>query len=141
MRLDSSVHWVFVSFEFVNFNPFGEYAVPGECFGSMLQRLLVNALWPFAAMLCALVAVAISTFTSYKSRAEPASQRIRAVLYRAFHLSLLIVYFVLPSVSQRIFDARKVPITGCTRAPRLSQGVTRGMCGVRCMHPSTHMHI
>ena len=112
MRLDSSVHWVFVSFEFVNFNPFGEYAVPGECFGSMLQRLLVNALWPFAAMLILLLPLVLYTFITTKPSAESTSQRVRTMLYQAFQLVLLIVYFVLPSVSRRIFDARKVRICG-----------------------------
>ena len=112
VRLDSSVHWVFVSFGFVNFNPFGEYAVPGECFGSMLQRLLVNALWPFAAMLILLLPLVLYTFITTKPSAESASQRVRTMLYQAFQLVLLIVYFVLPSVSRRIFDARKVRICG-----------------------------
>ena len=105
VRLHLSVRWPYALVGYVvNFNPLFWRVLPGQCLGSMLVRLLVDALWPLAAMLAVLVTMALRALVTTKSSAESAAQRVRAIVVLVcldgFHLlfstSMTSLFCVLP---------------------------------------------
>jgi hypothetical protein len=85
--------------------------VPIECIGSTVQRLLITTLWPF--ILTSVVVVAICTFylpqkycINFKMD-EKVRDVTKSLQKRIIQAIIVILYFALPLVSERIFDAVK----------------------------------
>ena len=82
---------------------------PGSCFGSMRERLLLNALWPYGAITLVLALIAVQGAVSYfRAPAAPRKTSLATiVLQRSLYAAVLIVYLVLPGVSRSIFKAQQ----------------------------------
>ena len=100
----------------VNADPFN-LLIPAACIGTFLQRLLLRALLPLAAILGIAVLVVTVTTVEHRlawsrgerlapgRRPEPWAALVREGAYRGLPVSLLVLYFVLPGVSSAIFQA------------------------------------
>jgi len=91
---------------FAKFNPI-ELTYPSRCLGSLRVRLLVDALWPFAAMLviAGLVsgyAIAYSRWGGGRGWAKDARKVSRTVVLT----STVLLYLVLPGATRNVFRAR-----------------------------------
>jgi hypothetical protein len=92
---------------------------PSPCIGSMVQRLLVNAFWPYALVLAVSAAIGAHAFGSYlpmrksgRARSDlpadvpsSASVAVWPALHRCVYALIFIFYLVLPVVSRNIFTA------------------------------------
>ena len=83
---------------------------PPACLGSMRERLLLGAVWPFAAILVGAAALACNVAVRMLSNRADTDLR-RAIghetLRRLLYWAIFVAYFVLPSVSRSIFKARQ----------------------------------
>ena len=85
--------------------------VPIECIGSTVQRLLITTLWPF--ILTSVVVVAICMFYLPQKYCinfnmdEQVRDVTKSLQKRIIQAIIVILYFALPLVSERVFDAVK----------------------------------
>ena len=98
----------------VNFNL--SQLIPGGCIGAMKKRIMVSSLWPFALIIMLYLVIIIYSLimTKIKSRGllgiQQSIRRVtlcnsRQLWAKLIYITVVILYFVLPSVSNSIFDA------------------------------------
>ena len=93
---------------------------PGTCLGSMRDRMIINALWPYllivaltvgiaahALMACTLAVEDTSSATPRESWRTDRPRVLRVVLHRSIFTTVLVLYLVLPGVSRAIFQAKE----------------------------------
>mmetsp|Transcript_8595 Transcript_8595/g.26483 ORF Transcript_8595/g.26483 Transcript_8595/m.26483 type:complete len:1239 (-) Transcript_8595:80-3796(-) len=85
-----------------------DLSLPAECIGTMRARLLVGALWPYAAVALLVLTVAVTTILSRRARTLPELRTAYAAVWeRSVYAFVLVVYLALPSVTRSIFLARE----------------------------------
>jgi len=92
-----------ISFDFLGLT------YPDACIGSMRDRLLLSALWPYIAFLMIAVAIACHALTEWLLSGRADNLRrdlVRATQSRLIYWAILVTYLVLPSVSRSIFKSR-----------------------------------
>ena len=92
-----------ISFDFLGLT------YPDACIGSMRDRLLLSALWPYIAFLMIAVAIASHSLTEWLLSGRADNLRrdlVRATQSRLIYWAILVAYLVLPSVSRSIFKSR-----------------------------------
>jgi len=92
------------SWDFI-LDPSKTFGIPFNCFRSMKMRLLIVAVWPVALALLLISGMFIYAIVINSQRLErkDAFARFLSLSLRGI---IVIFYLVLPSISQRIFDAR-----------------------------------
>jgi len=103
------MHSAFISwfrvFDFFNFGLANTFGIPSSCIGSMKERLLIGAGWPFALVLVLLSGIFIY-MVAVDMKKVKRKDAISKCLSRSLYGTIVIFYFTLPSVCQQIFDAR-----------------------------------
>ena len=106
---DDFTRWTDFTDEAFNFDALG-LSYPPACFGSMRKRLLLGALWPYAAILLGAAALAARAAVKLLSdRADKALRRTVCceLLTHILRWAIPVAFFVLPPVSRSIFRARQ----------------------------------
>jgi len=108
VNLDSQFsEWLDVLYVF-NFDAV-DLTLPGSCFGSMRQRILLNALWPYGAIALVVTVIAVQGAVSHmRLAAVPQKQSATSIfLERSLYAAIFISYILLPGASRFIFKARQ----------------------------------
>jgi hypothetical protein len=86
---------------------------PSSCLGSMVDRLLINAFWPFALVLVGSIFISVHVLLDAGGPGVslPVSRRrsalLRKMLDRSIYFFILVLYLALPSVARSLFKARQ----------------------------------
>ncbi len=99
----------------LNFVEIFSFAIPISCIGATVEHLILQAIWPFAMILLgALILYGFTFATSLCKKRDDTSMTDEAInsetsslelKEKVIQLSIIVIYFALPSVSQNIFDA------------------------------------
>jgi hypothetical protein len=86
---------------------------PSSCLGSMIDRLLINAFWPFALVLVGSIFISAHVVIEAGGAGVslPAARRrsalLRMMLDRSIYFFILVFYLALPNVARSLFKARQ----------------------------------
>jgi len=92
-------------FELLNFGLADTFGAPISCIRPMKECLLIGAGWPFALVLVLLSGIFIYMVTVSMKKFER-KDAISKFVSRSLYGIIVVFYFTLPSVYQKIFDAR-----------------------------------
>jgi len=103
------MHSAFTSwFNFLEVFNFGFaelFAIPGPCIGSMKIRLLVTATWPYAIIILIVGGILLQNLLLQTQECN--RREVNAKFWScSLHVTIIIFYLVLPSISRSIFDAK-----------------------------------
>lgn len=98
VTLDPQLAFWTSALEALDFNAL-DMTIPSTCLGSMQARLLISALWPYAAVAALLLALAAHGLAVRRATS--------GVLGSALALGIFVFFLALPSVSRNIFKARQ----------------------------------
>ena len=82
---------------------------PDACLGSMEERLLLGALWPFVVILLGAAAFACRAASAWllSGRSDTLRRDLVRAKWRSLYWAILVMYLVLPSVSRSTFKAKQ----------------------------------
>ena len=104
VKLDSRL-WAWANFlNIINFNIL-DLTIPGSCIGSMKNRLILGAVWPY--FLIIFVILGIFSHALMTVGMVGIKSNFKKFWSRTLYMTILILYLVLPSVSNSIFEAKK----------------------------------
>jgi len=100
--------------DYFNFSFMKLVGFPQECIGSMAQRLVIGAVWPFFIMFAGFVGIVIHTlFQRRRERRTNSStddnlhSDFKKIGFRTLYFITIFTYIILPGVSRGIFNALK----------------------------------
>ena len=105
VRMHSAFTWWFNIFDIFTFDLTEIFGIPSSCFGFMKARLLIGAGWPYALAILLVSGIFVSTVIINMKRLNRKDSLAR-FFSLSLHVVIIIFYFMLPSVSRQIFDAK-----------------------------------
>lgn len=112
-RLDEKLTKIFDIFELFSLDFFGSVGIPRSCIGSMQRQLIISIVWPYMVIAFGigclwLASHGIHRLCARKDQFEEEHDDSANVKFKKWSLCLTIVvlYFALPTVSKSIFDAK-----------------------------------
>ena len=104
VRLDKRL-WEWAGFlRIINFK-LTDLLIPGNCLGSMKDRLIVGAVWPYFVIIAAILGIFVHALVAMGI--VGIKENVNILFNRTLYVTILILYLVLPSVSNSIFEAIK----------------------------------
>ncbi len=86
------------------------FFIPVQCIGTTLSRLLLNATWPYMLVVAGMLILLVFEVLDIRKERNLSTSRdkfMNRFKKRAIALTIVVFYFTLPSVSQRVFDVLK----------------------------------
>ena len=101
VRIDEKMKAWFTFLRIFNFS-FLNFLVPKQCFGSTRLQLIISSTWPFILLVFLMMGIILHSVCIKK---ESRQHLKRMIFMKSLHLAIIVVYILLPSVSNAIFGA------------------------------------
>ena len=101
VRIDKKMKAWFTFLSIFNFS-FLNLLVPKQCFGSTRLQLIISSTWPFILLLLLIMGIMLHSVCIEKASGKHLK---RIIFMKSLHMVILVVYVLLPSVSNAIFGA------------------------------------